>query len=945
MAAGTATGAKLGSEKLRGAYQAWLKDLYDDKPERLLRKLDPKKKTRSTTLTRRSRRQQHAQQHTAASALKDVAARKLPALAAPRTAHEEQQAQQESQRRRHQTLVDEANYISTTYPHQPAWRPGLAFYQQLVDRALQKAPSATHGADASPSSVFTYQLADFSVRLSPILVRVRVRKRHRRESRFGVALFFCQEAEQEASRRGATAVDTDTGNPLVLHIHVYSSASSWREHREALMQIVSSSSGHVRAVWKRSEDFECRRNGLRLLHSRQDVESALDELWADSSPPGEADYEPIDELCAIQKFIPCKGAADNSSSFGSSTPVGESRGCKAWIVRCSSRKKDKSSSTVWIISGGSDRANAESTAGFATNSSSAACQVVKCSVGQAWSEPRLVSAMCALMLEKTLRVTFNELVVDLLQDAAGTWWLLQVKAFDLVRIRPSSASLLSGSSASASGELSRTLSAPSRFEAGLLPTSHWKKWRCAGRFCTAAAEQQDDGEGDEDDDCDDKEPRGYLTKKVLRSCEFYDDFVRQQDVSLAGGFAEFPAALAFHLQHRLPKRDRSQLYEPQPLCQACVRRYHSLRQQWTQAVTTPRTTAASLVTTHNSRHSKILRSKQQQHAKSAEHLPPLPRKLPSLYSEVAASASLSSLSSAPVFLASKGVDQRAYAEKSRGNTDREKPSYLDELAAMEEMFAEHEPRSTLSSNRNAVPSQEHQADVASTIPASSLLSSSSERLEDLFPKWNGASRIEEMWQKLMLKPLPEQLTESSDIDSKKQSYNSFSLQTELAKLEDTSNVSNEEDNQQISHDDALIEVVQRGESNQPPLPIRLKLVAPHMVRIQHCRQVFEDELYREQIVNDAMDAFLLGKSDVFLLVTPDEHAQARSTNRKLHAVEAEQQDELADMVLRSLYLDVKHAVAAAADQSAAKLSLSSWPMRPEICREASGCMTVKLGLT
>ncbi|RLN45561.1 hypothetical protein BBJ28_00003232 [Nothophytophthora sp. Chile5] len=847
--------------------------------------------------------------------------------------------QQESQRRRHQTLVDEVNYISTTYPHQPAWRPGLAFYQQLVDHVLQKAPSSAHGADASPSSVFTYQLANFPVRLAPILVRARVRKRHRRKSRFGVALFFCQEVEQDASRRGTTAVDTDTGSPLALHIHVYSSASSWREHREALMQIVSNSSGHARAVWKRSEDFECRHSDLRLLHSQQDVESALDELWVASSPPGEANDERNDELCAIQKYIPCKGAAHNSSSFESSTSADESRGCKAWIVRCSSRKKDKSSSTVWIISGGSESANDESPAGLVTNSSSAACQVVKCSVGQAWSEPRLVAAMCALTLEKTLRVRFAELVVDLLQDAAGSWWLLQVKAFDLVCIRPSSAALLSGLSASASGELSRMLSAPSRFEAGLLPTSHWKKWRCAGRFCTATTQQQD---GDEDDDCDDKEPRGYLTKKVLRSCEFYDDFVRQQDVSLASGFAEFPAALAFHLQHRLPKRDRSQLYEPQPLCQACVRRYHSLRQQWMQAVTAPRTTAASLVTTHNSIYTKTLRPKQQQHAKSADHLPPLPRKLPSLYSEVAASASLSSSSSAPVFLASKSVDQSAGAEKSR---DGKKPSYLDDLAAMEEMLAEHEPRSTLSSNRNAVKAQEQQADVASTIPAFSLLSSSSERLEDLFPKWNGASRIEEMWQKLTLKPLPEQLTESSEIDSTKQSYNSFSLQTELAKLDDTSNVSNEEDNQHISHEDALMEAAQRDESNQPPLAIRLKPVAPHMVQIQHCRQVFEDELYREQIVNDAVDAFLLGKRDVFLVVTHDEHTQAKSTNRKLQAVEAEQQDELAEMVLRSLYLDVKHAVAAATDQSATKTSLSSWSMRPEICREASGCMTVKLGST
>eukprot|EP00644_Phytophthora_capsici_P010672 jgi/Phyca11/80993/gw1.9.869.1 len=151
--------------------------------------------------------------------------------------------------------------------------------------------------------------------------------------------------------------------------------------------------------------------------------------------------------------------------------------------------------------------------------------------------------MCTGPLEKALRIRFSELVVDLLQDTSGAWWLLQVKAFTLASLRP---------------VLSRTKSAPTCFDVGIA-TSQWKKWRCAGRFC---------------------EPRGYLTKKMMRSCEFYDDFVRRQDMSLAGGFTDFHSALGFHLQHRLSKRDRSQLYEPQPLCSTCVKKYHLLRQQW-----------------------------------------------------------------------------------------------------------------------------------------------------------------------------------------------------------------------------------------------------------------------------------------------------------------------------------------------------------------------------
>ncbi|EGZ24316.1 hypothetical protein PHYSODRAFT_443619, partial [Phytophthora sojae] len=170
--------------------------------------------------------------------------------------------------------------------------------------------------------------------------------------------------------------------------------------------------------------------------------------------------------------------------------------------------------------------------------------------------------MCAISLEKAVRLRFNELVLDLLQDTTGNWWLLQVKAFTLASVRPASATPLP-SKATPRG-LSRTLSAPTQFGAGMAPTPQWKKWRCAGRYCSKSC-----GKG-----------LGYLTKKVLRSCEFYDDFVRQQDMSLAGGFTEFHSALSFHLQHRLPKRDRSQLYESQPLCSACLRRYHTLRQQW-----------------------------------------------------------------------------------------------------------------------------------------------------------------------------------------------------------------------------------------------------------------------------------------------------------------------------------------------------------------------------
>lgn len=76
MTAATRASAKLQSDELKDAYRVWLKDLYDDKPEKLLRKLGSKKNTGGGR-ARRAQRLRHAQQHTAASALKDVALKKV----------------------------------------------------------------------------------------------------------------------------------------------------------------------------------------------------------------------------------------------------------------------------------------------------------------------------------------------------------------------------------------------------------------------------------------------------------------------------------------------------------------------------------------------------------------------------------------------------------------------------------------------------------------------------------------------------------------------------------------------------------------------------------------------------------------------------------------------------------------------------------------------------
>ncbi|KAG2788947.1 hypothetical protein Pcac1_g2003 [Phytophthora cactorum] len=605
----TRVNAKLHNEDLKDAYRVWLKDLYDDKPERLLKRLDKKKKSGGGRRARRNQRMQHAQQHTAASALKDVALKKaeqakLPSISLVHTPADKQ-ALQESQSRRHQALVDEANYSAFQYSHQPTWRPGLAFFQQLVRQLLEK-PSPECGNNYS-EGVITAEMTGFPVLVAPILLRVPV----------------------------------------------------------------------------------CRQ------------------------------------------------------------------------------------------------------------------------------EPE------------------NQQVNDL------------------------------------------------------------------------------------DGPDDDKEPCGYLTKKMLRSCEFYDDFIQQQDMSLAGGFAEFHSALTFHLQHRLPKRDRSQLYEPQPLCRACVKRYHSLRQQWIETVGVLKTMA-----TIGGPRRKITQAKEH----SEQTLLPS-RKLPSLQRKPEALSALTCSYSSPALTASNPSN----TTKLNKREDTTKQSnYLTELAAMEEMLAELEPPSLLKDKKH-----EHQnvAPVSSSAPLNAL-STKPPRHEDIFPKWDGVTRIEEMWQNLTFKPLEKQLTKvgsnHSESGGVKQGYNSISLQQELAKVAKTGD---NNENDKLTEPELKL----YKEVDQSPGISLMKSVAACTVHVQHCRRVFEDESYREGLVNDAVSALRSGKPNVCLVVTPP----PQNPHNKKHA--NEDGDELAEMALRSLYIDVKQVIAASSDGLATELLLSSWPMRPTVWRETSGCITVNLG--
>ncbi|KAF4145902.1 hypothetical protein GN958_ATG04907 [Phytophthora infestans] len=880
--------ATLHSEELKDAYRVWLKDLNDDNPERLLKKLDKKKKkTGGGRRARRHQRIQHAQQHTAASALKDVALKKTEQTKLPSIALKlaDKQALQESQSRRHQAQVDEANYSSYQYSHEPSWRPGLAFYQQLVRQILQKRSPETQ-CGSNSEGIITTELAGFPVLVAPILLRVSIRRSH--EDQLGVALLFCQEQNQEQGL-------SDDSTSLVLNCHVYVRERSWRENCKLLVDIVSNPSSDICAVRKCAEDFECQSNELKLLRSRQEVAKAIDELWVSSSDVNNIDTD----LLAIQKYVPFKGISSRSNAFAASTTASLAEH-KAWIARCASRKRDKHPSIVWVISGGG-------VCDSITSTRSEDCQLVKCTMDQAWSEPRLLTSMCIMSLEKTLRVRFIELVLDLLQDTSGTWWLLQVKAFKLTSVRPASAATVSSSSTKALPSLSRTQSAPTRFEIGVVPTPQWKKWRCAGRYCTLAPGNQllDCIGGPEDYN----EPSGYLTKKMVRSCEFYDDFVQQQDVSLAGGFAEFHSALTFHLQHRLPKRDRSQLYEPQALCRTCIKRYHSLRQQWKETVKAPKTTTTT--------RRKLSRTEQ-------TLLPP--RTLPSLQRKPEALSTLNPSNSSPAITASNLSTSSKLNEREQTTT----PSYyLTEIAAMEEMLAEHAPPSLLDSKRHdLLDGAQTQAAAVNSSALMNALSPRSSGHDDIFPIWDGVTRIEEMWQNLTFKPLERQLTETeldNDENGVNQGYNTISLQQELAEIAESSDTNDKND------ENSSIKVVES---------VMVKADAAYTIHVQHCRRVFEDEIYRENLVNDAVSALRSGNRNICLVAPPPARNLEGNTNKQHNG---EDDDELAEMALRSLYIDVKQAITASSDGLASDLLLSSWSLRPTVCRETSGCISVNLG--
>lgn len=903
---------------LKDVYTAWLRDLSEDNSAKVVKTLSKKKRGGKKQLS-------HVLQSTEASASKHISMRKvgrrsflyettvecllgvcvyeqeckLPTLPPPSA---NANAIQDAQLRRHQVLANEANCSS--YQYQAPFQPGLAFFRVLVSSAL----ASKCQAKGAKSDASKYEISSFPVRLPPTVLRANG------ETRFRLALLFTLESDA-----GASAGMEVSGDSFVLHVQTYSTEKQFREQRKALIRLLVNTEDETKAVCKYADDADCKRNATFLLKSSEEVEAAVDTLWNDEQQD--------DGGRAVQRYIPYKGASHPRANSSGNR--------KAWIARPVYRKKDKVS-WIWILT---DCSNSD-----ITDTSHEGCQIVKCSGTQSWSEPRLLVSTCSQTLENLLQISLTELALDLLQDSEGKWWLLQVKAFQMRRHRPSSASCTAG--ASGVDKDHRVKSAPKRLEsfnsAPAAGTAH-KKWRCAGRYCSSIAGNNEALPASYPQSHN--EPSGYLTKKVLLSCDFYDMYMSQQDRSLTSGFANFATALTFHLQHQTSKRDRTQLYEPQPLCSPCVGKYHFLREQWIETTTSAADSGA--------KHAGKSMKARKRSATSASHPP---RLLPSLQgSSTPLLPAGSSLSSATALKASSstpsvssqsevGASSHRYRRLRAGGVQHdstctnqqdaeerhgERPSYLSEMDRIEEMLAQHDDKFVHAKPQDQ---REHQSEPAmvSNEAEDDDASVSSRYFSTFLQQRNESNSIEDMWKSVSLKPVA-----PSTSDRPKPQYSSYSVSSGLQQLGESKT---KEDGGGIASEHAstmpeCAPLLQNRRDHDSTLV--------HTIAIHNCRQVFYDESFRESIVREAKEKLLEQHHSVRFVIEPSsipQQSQESSLIQPQSTATDSDDDALAEMVLRTLFLDLGLSIGNPVPDALAP----ALKRMPTISRGASGCVTMTI---
>ncbi|ETV71296.1 hypothetical protein H257_13428 [Aphanomyces astaci] len=129
-------------------------------------------------------------------------------------------------------------------------------------------------------------------------------------------------------------------------------------------------------------------NDIHFLHSKLAILQHLETIA----------HNPT-QVAALQEYIQPKGS-------------------KAWLVRSVWQPKHP---FVWVLTDQNHH--------FTNTKCMDSCHIDKSTSSSSWPVPKGLTANLVRVLEPTLNVKFQQVVVDLIQNDQGQWWLIQVKAF------------------------------------------------------------------------------------------------------------------------------------------------------------------------------------------------------------------------------------------------------------------------------------------------------------------------------------------------------------------------------------------------------------------------------------------------------------------------------------------------------------------------------------
>jgi len=268
---------------------------------------------------------------------------------------------------------------------------------------------------------------------------------------------------------------------------------------------------------------------------------------------------------------------------------------------------------------------------------------------------------------------------------------------------------------------------------------------------------------------------------------------------------------------------------------------------------------------------------------------------------------------------------RERTKSSIRKADLPQRSCLDEIADMERMLALASESSLTTTETQQFTRGDLEPQITTTDNGGRIDlgtkgdSSSSDMYTRIFSPDGQRRRVEAMWQSAAPKSLahnPVQQPQRQQQDCTEKMYNTFSLSSELQRLErDTAEA---ELAPPVITKSTDMNVHQSSASSSRPQASQ----KTHHIRLSDCRSVFSDDDYRDRLVQEAIDAIVdRGERVCFIVMASSEGEEADA--------------QLPDIALRSLFLDVKDGVA----RSPGNRAMTS---TPQVLHEASGCATMTI---